>query len=107
MPGSVFASAQRPRRFNHHLDPSLTPGDFAGISLRGKLYRLPIHQQRLRLVGHLSRKEAMDRIVLEKIGQITEVSAIIDCHNFSVSKGERTAQNHTTNTSKTVNTNAT
>src|SRR5215471_9667576 len=49
----------------------------------------------------------MDGIVLEKIGQITEVSAIIDCHNLSVSKNENTAQNHTTNTSKTINTNTT
>src|SRR4029450_9472866 len=94
-----------PRRFNHHIDPSLTPGNFAGISLRGKLERFPVHQQRLRLVGHLSWKEAMDGIVLEEIGQITEVGAIIDCHNLSVSKGEGAAQDHTPNTSKTVNAN--
>src|SRR5262245_17161167 len=107
MPCSVFAPAQRPRRFNHHIDPSLTPGNFAGISLRGKLQRFPVHQQRLRLVRHLSRKEAMDGVVLEEIGQITEVGAIIDCHNLSVSKGEGATQDHTTNTSKTVNTNTT
>jgi hypothetical protein len=49
----------------------------------------------------------MDGIVLEEIGQITEVGAIIDCHNLNVSKGERATQGHTTNASKTVNTNTT
>src|SRR4029434_3599441 len=107
MPCGVFTPAQRPRRFNHHLDPSLTPGNFAGISLRGKRYRFPVHQQRLCLVGHLARKEAMDGIILEEIGQITEVGAIIDCHNLSVRKSEGATQDHTTNTSKTVNTNTT
>ena len=30
MPRGVCAPAQRPCRFNHHLDPGLTPGNFAG-----------------------------------------------------------------------------
>src|SRR4029453_12935929 len=107
MPSGVFAPAQRPRRFNHHLYPSLTPGNFDGIRLRGKRYRFPVHQQRPPLVGHLSRKEAMDGIILEEIGQITEVRTIIDCHNLSVRKSESATQDHTTNTSKTVNTNTT
>src|SRR5215510_15926331 len=58
-------------------------------------------------MGHLAWKEAVDGIVLEEIGQITKVSAIIDCHNLSVRKSEDTTQDHTTNTSKTVNTNTT
>ena len=107
MPSGVFPPTQRPCRFNHHIDPGLTPGNFAGISFRGKLERFPMHQQRPRLVGHLSRKEAMDGIILEEIGKIAEVSTIIDCHNLNVSKGKRASQDHTTNTSKTVNTNTT
>src|SRR5215510_9430951 len=59
------------------------------------------------LMGRLARKEAVDGIVLEEISQITKVGAIIDCHNLSVRKSESTTQDHTTNTSKTVNTNTT
>src|SRR5215510_14565966 len=49
----------------------------------------------------------MAGIILEEIGQITEVSTLIDCHNLSVRHSESSAQDHTTNTSKTVNTNTT
>src|SRR5215510_12990304 len=49
----------------------------------------------------------MAGIILEEIGQITEVSTLIDCHNLSVRHSESSAQDHTTNTSKTVNTKTT
>ena len=44
MPSGVFASTQRPRRFNHYIDPSLAPGDFRRLGLRGKLHRSSIYQ---------------------------------------------------------------
>jgi hypothetical protein len=52
-------------------------------------------------------RELMDGIIREEIGQITEVSAIIDGHHLNVGKGERATQDHTTNASKTVNTDTT
>jgi hypothetical protein len=44
-------------------------------------------QERPPIVGHFTRKETMDRIVLEQIGQITKPGAIVHGHHLNVREG--------------------
>src|SRR5262249_25314474 len=83
------------------------PGNVRGRCLRGKLHRSPVHQQRPRIVGHLTWKETMHGVVLEQIGEITQLGTIVHGHDLDVRQRHGPAQNHTTNTSQSVNANAT
>ena len=49
----------------------------------------------------------MDEIVLEQICQVAELSAIVHRHHLDVRQGQRPTQDHTANTPKTVNADAT
>ena len=105
--GGVLAAAQRPARFDHHIDARPAPRDVGRLFLRRKLHGLPVHQDGVVIMRHLAWEEPMHRIILEQIGEVAEMGEIVDRHHLDVWQGERAAQDHAANASKSVNAYAT
>ena len=106
----LFLRKEQAGRFNNIFCTNLAPLQVGGIALSGYTDNVAVYDE-LRLLNvclDSAIEDTVHRVILQHVCQVVYRAKVVDSNNlhfFSVSLFERSAENETTDTAKSVNTN--
>ncbi len=90
----LVARREQSGGFDHHLHPQLAPRQLGRIAFREHLERLAVDHDVAALDLDLMPEPAVDRVVLEQMGERGSVGDIVDRDDFEVLFAQRRAKEH-------------